>query len=260
MDAGFWGRAQPPAGVNVDRSHPLAKGLVSCVPCNTGAAPRDLAHARSLNTGGAFGPSRRGAVCRDWKLNYGSPDLDFLAGGWTVAALFEQPNVHAGAADNPAVFGTEVYVTGTNNQGWAIEINTANLGKYNFLSFRNSAVATDSLGGTSANTAGVHMVVGTSDGVTRRIYVDGQFEASTTNNANPLVVAAGSTLYNVSSGSSPLVYIGYAWNRCLSPQEAMQLWIAPYGMFAAPPWRRYFVPRTPYPPFPQRAFYIPAVA
>lgn len=63
----YWGATKPPAGVQLDRGHPLAQGLVFLVPFNEGAGvPRDLVRGLAGAPAGAptWGGSTHGVAVK----------------------------------------------------------------------------------------------------------------------------------------------------------------------------------------------------
>ena len=87
---------------------------------------------------------------------------------------------------------------------------------------RNNGSAFYVLQSTTTPAAGLWFLVGTSDGTTRRIYLNGRLENSTTNNANPL--ASGASLNNTSDTDRCPILFGAAWRRTLTDGEIWQMY------------------------------------
>ncbi len=239
----FWGSSQPPPGVGVDFSHPLGQGLVCAVVANAGAGSVvDAVKQRRSGTVAEWKTAKRGRAARDWAIPVGqTADLNFT-GPWSVAV-----HVYVNEA-RPLGYLQAVqrrnYVSEANNQGFDLNVMPTNdNNKYAFQVFNNNGAASYRLLGAMTVTGGDHVLVGTSDGVTRRLYVDAALDGSTTNNPLPAACTAGNGLeeVNVNHTQAGWVYASYVWNRCLQPDEVRMLAAQPYAMFQAPVWSRLYV-------------------
>jgi hypothetical protein len=218
---------KPVSGARIDWGSPLTRGLVALYVCDeAGGQIRNLVNERQVGALGTWAPHRGGLTVENFSGTIGGvPELNFASGAWTVGVFGEVANVTG--SEQPALFGRSVYVDESNNQGW--ELGGASTGVWRFVAFNNNGFASYNLLGTGSRANGPVSLFGTTDGTTRRLYVNGLVEASTNNNAS--IASASSGLYN-SPGATEhqLLYIGYAWNRCLSAAEVLELSRNPYAL------------------------------
>lgn len=85
-----------------------------------------------------------------------------------------------------------------------------------------------------------HLLAGSWDGATMRIFLDGRKSATTSAFAGPLNTST-SNLFSIGrlgTGASPIFYTGqirefYLWDRALRQEEIQRLWVEPYAMLRA---------------------------
>lgn len=241
-------RVKPTSVDGIDWSDPLAVGLRTLCLCNEGSGvPFDLVHGPlagaddfTQGTPGTWSSGNMGPSVRDFAAPPQScADTAFVNGPWSVACWCRVDNLTAARQPNP--WGQFNYVSETNNQGWFLGGGTGSNGKWCFYTYRNTSSATYALNGGSNRKAGDNFIVGTTDGTTRRLYVNGRLEASTTNNANAILNTTNGISNSSDLEQTPL-YIGYAWSRCLTPNEINELLEEPYRVLLVPTTRRWFVP------------------
>ncbi len=246
--------AKPDGGFNF--GHPLARGCLIYSPINelTGKRLENLArpcfpgtyvnvggtealvHANVGRWGHSINTTDNGQA---EYFNYGSPaDNSFQApDGITVMVVTtrfgDQFTRHRAATKNTANTdgGTEWELgNGTSNTLWRWRVQTSG-------GLRTSEFTGDAL---------VHMVTGTYDGVTQKLYEDTVLKDSDVR-TEALVVSTGNVqLMGHAFGSNtnwrnPIYLFGY-WNRALSADEIRWLYQEPYDLMMAP--RRLLVPST----------------
>jgi len=160
-------------------------------------------------------------------------EVNFTTGAWSVAYYGYITTVDL--ASNISLFGQSSYSSESNNKGWSLGVDSSS-GKWRFGVFNNNGFANYNLLSPSVHTVGAHMLVGTTDGTTRTLYVDGRSVASTGVNPSAAATVAGTGalfLGRVSSGSGAVsLQSGYGWQRCLSAADVWRLWQQPFGVFA----------------------------
>jgi hypothetical protein len=222
---------KPPVGSVIDWNNPLSKGLVGCWLMNEGGGfPRSLINGRPLNQAAVtWSAKNKGLVIQNASgLKSDTAGLEFLSGSWSIIVYFYNPQTFT--SNYPSIFARTTYSNESTNSGWGIEGNNT---KLTFLSRNdNGSYGLNSLTTPQANTN--YIVVGTSDGTTRKIYLNGKFEAQTTNNPNP----KDSVTNGISIGKTAVMqvptYMALAYNRCLSPSEIQSLYVSPYQFIVAP--------------------------
>jgi hypothetical protein len=248
--SGFDGTQKPPAGWALDPLHPLAAGLSLALPCMEGAGPVvDLLQERASAAAATWVDTPGGIAARDWSIaSAATADLAFVSGPWSLAVYFWVPAALT-SSQFSLTLGRYVYSSEASNSGWRLFLRNDASPGYEFDSFVNNGFASYSLRGGGAPTPGLHGIVHTSDGTTRRLYLDGALIATSTANLNPIATAG--TLDNTTSGgaAAPLLQ-GLGWpGRCLDADEILALNDDPWGMFLPPTTRRRVaIVATPYLP------------
>lgn len=227
IGAGFGNARKHRGDVRLNRESPLAKKIVSCFPCYEGrGTPRDLVRGGRVPVlAGAWYSGAYGRNSRSWSYTAASTiDLGFTNGPYTVAG-FGRVYTTVPLGNYSSMFERHAYVNESNNQGWQLVSYGSGVGanKWNFVVMNNNGESQYLLPGTSVLTANTDwLVVGTSDGITRRIYVNGRLENTTTNNPNP--AAAVGLLGTAQNGGNTIHYWQAAWRRCLTLSEVQLLW------------------------------------
>lgn len=241
-----WNR-KPPPGVQVNWSHPLANRLIFATICSykTGG-PVDLI-GKQVGPAGVWSLQNSAmAIQRGLGYNFRSNSsfahdtrLDGNNGVLSIAVFCR--NI-GGAGDNssfPGLVANTTYVSESNNQGYGLSRRNSNEGYfYAFTLFNNNAQSSYQLNSTTPSfTAGdEHFVVGTCDGTTMRIYINGLQENSKAF-SGLAINSGGFVIGSVTGGSNALdygVYAAFIWYRCLSPGEVQQMYFNPYSIIYRP--------------------------
>lgn len=231
--ATYFNKVKPTGGL-INWNHPLARGLVSCVPNFIGGGLAiDLVGRNYVQVGQPTWAVRKNGLCQAGGgfTNASTNNLNFTSGAFTVAGFFSlATNVASGQF--PAC--CRRYHDGGNGDraGWFLGGDSTGNGLYFECARNDSPAPGNSIlsSGVSA-VAGEWFLVGTSNGITRRIFVNGVEKASTTNNANPLTETSGN-YQCTANNSTNRVYIHYAWEkRQLTQQEVLFLYNNPYCIF-----------------------------
>jgi hypothetical protein len=193
-----------------------------------GVSGRRLGETAPILTQGLHGWRFRSVSNAAFFSNGITQDLDFTAGPFTVFSFFNLSTT----ADDLGLYARHVYVSDANNNGISMETRQTAPTKFAFTCYNNGDFAATVLQATTpAATTGDHQVVGTSDGVTRRIYVDGFERNSTTNTPNPLTTASALRLGYTNGGNTVEVYLTAAWARALTAVEIAALYANPWMLF-----------------------------
>ena len=168
-----------------------------------------------------FGRFGRSVIGTGQLTNASTADLAFTSGPWTVAGFFYLTALLS-PGQFPKTFSRFSYTSESINTGWALQVNGSS-NAYEFISFNNNATGFYVLGG-GTQAVGTHLMVGTSDGTTRRLYVDGTQRATSANNPNPAATANNPDIGYWLSGPETPTYWTAAWRRCLNASEVLDLW------------------------------------
>lgn len=232
---------KPPLGARIDWSHLLSQGLRFMAAVNEGGgSPLDLTNPNRVSSAATWNFAPQGLVAREFSFtNASTTDLNFTTGVFSVAVLYYQPTT-LGTGQYSVLFGRDSYISEGANTGWRFLLRN-NAGDsfpgYVFDVFANNDFNSYLLRIAGTPAVGTHLLVGTSDGVTRRLYLDGFLGASTT--LNPAPASSSANLYNTMTAvASAGVYAQWAWNRTLSASEVQLLYQQPFGNI--------FVPRKVY--------------
>lgn len=217
-----------PSYAVVDWSHPLAQNLEFC---GLSHSALDIAKNRkgvSIPTAPQVYGSRSStyglATVAAW-TNASTTDVAFTSGQWTIAVVGQI----YGVAATYEMFGRSVYVSESNNQGWAIQSRptasaTRGLG---YVSYGNNAASSYVCTNAVLATLGTYVAVGRSNGSNlREVFHNGLRIATNVNNANP----PSSTGTLVLGTDNTTGVIGYAWSRALTNGEIAMLTADPFGM------------------------------
>jgi len=224
-------QTKPPPGTQIDRGHPLSRGLLSCYAFNEGAGSRvnDVAGGRfGTLTGTAWGKSRSGACLqldgvddyvslgefaglgarnRTFAINVFTPSL--VTGGHRMLS-FQQDDV----STSPRTFEIDLR-SGSSSAGFGAS-------PFNGFVFFTAA------------STGWQQYVATITGQTVTLYINGVLIGSATNTGtapNNCIGYIGR--FNATTG----LYCGGSvdnlsiWNRALSAREVAQFSAEPFQMF-----------------------------
>lgn len=237
----------PGPGAQINWGHPLAAGLMAVFLPAPGGAMIDLVQQRlSGGTVGTFEAGLVGTAARDWDFTSAqTTDLNWTSGGFAVAAYFRVENLTG--ATFPTILGRSAYTSEAVNQGWQLDLNGTT--SYRFNSFNNNDVTNYACVSTTAPVAGNHLVMGTSDGSGRSIFLDGRREG--TKAQNPTPASATAVCGNVTNTTRLPLYVAYVWRRPME-QAGLWLWEEPYTLLTRPSPVKYFMlgqaPAAPPPP------------
>lgn len=233
----------PPIGTPINKSHPLAQGLVGCFLFNEGGGQKALNSVLSNNTGGTltngaiYQVKQRGScVSLDGTNDYvqlGSTTTFNLPSACTLSAWINTNTVAAGTRQiicNSDAAGGIVQYT--------FEINRTTGGIVRLLA-NSGVIAVSSTTLLTAN-KWYHLVgsrSGTGGNWTYTIYINGVQDAQATGvtgNPNPHQIdsigCGGNGAFQFFNGF--IQDVKY-YNRCLSATEVRQLYLAPYSMFVS---------------------------
>lgn len=255
MAVGFgWGATKPPPGVTLNRSHPLALGLIFSLSLRegNGAFIDDIA--------GTVNPVSNGMT---WRSSAWGPGLNTVQAS-SQFSTFDNSRLWSLNVPLTCAWGFVPTTTGINQAVWQTDTNgTTHTGVQALLLSGNGLEVTigDNTNNTiSARRTGTSGASAAAAGIpfTCVQVIRGLTDMSTYCNGAPLSMTytgSGAGLVNALSvgnlgrrlGGSTIYANGtllslMIWNRALSDGEARELSIAPYQMFAPPVWRRYFVP------------------
>jgi len=205
----------------IDWSNPLTGGLLSCVIAAMPGVMFDVARLRPRNAlvKGVPHVRRLGASTGEgWAVGKSdgsdTTDLNWTSGPFTAAVFCNITD----RLNYPQPLSRRVYTNESTNSGWELQVRpVGGQGRASFLVYNNNSVASYSLQGTTDTGTGDMAIAGTSDATTRRIFLNGEEEASTT--SNPVPASASIPLRSETYLAGYSTYIGAMWNRCLLPVD-----------------------------------------
>lgn len=228
---------KPLLGSRIDWGHPLSKGLVGCWLMNEGSGNRIYDISGNGNDGDFVN------------------DPEWVPGQRGQAIFCDGGNDYIDCGNNPALnatpFSLVVWVTlGTGALGWNViaakETWNAGEGWFLYSSFAQNKLFLSKGGDQGAVFVDpdplvdymIHNIVATYDGTSGRIYVDGQLRKTAglalIMNVNRSLLI-GARHGNAGGGSADYwkgqIHFCNFYNRALSAQEVLDLYINPYGMF-----------------------------
>ena len=231
---------KPVRAIQLNKSHPLARGLAGCWLFNEGSGSQagDLS-GRGLNIPVVGGTPQWTSGNHGWAMYFNNSDNEFLE--LDVSPVTDIPCTMMmwlcpdDGTQGHTYYSLYIANSGVTNQAWAVLLNYDNNGEVSFItniSLPGRAVSTKCL------TAGrwhqiVGVVAGTND---RRCYVDG---ANKGTNSSYIAVPSGLNRISIgrASDSTPGYYfpgkVGcvFIWNRVLTDSEIALLYREPYAMF-----------------------------
>lgn len=219
----------------------MANALIGCVYAGQGAGSfRDLVRQGRFasTTPAQYLQLTSGGAAANWKFNVADDaDWDWTSGPFSVAAYFRH-TVNDGV-NNIKMMSRFNFVSNSNNQGWELETD-AGSAKFRFNVGNNNA--NFGLATTTSRSVGDHLLVGTSDATTRRIYLNGVQEAATTNNPTPTTQTTNGLNATLPASGRAYVYVGYIWLREISLSEVLELKRNPFSLMEYTSPIRYFIP------------------
>jgi len=157
--------------------------------------------------------------------NAATTDLEFTSGPWSVWIYGAMTSL-----TNGSWFGRRTYTSESANAGWNME-SVSNNGSISFASYANNDQSFYGLYAPSAYPIGDIHIIGTSDGTTRTLYVNGRRVATGTNNPNHLTTSGGLV---IGGGSTRIIYICGVWGRCLKVPDVWALYANPWALLRPP--------------------------
>ena len=230
-------RIIPPPGTQINWRHPITKGLrFAMVPHGPSGYPVDLVRNQMSKLLGAgtyvtYFPEKD-VGCGYAEVAFSNrPDLVFnnpVSG----ACKFK----HTGSAAYVTPMEVGVYVSESNNQGWAVQMrpNSDARPGLALLTWNNVGYATNVLqSSVTTNVTGVWDFGFSNDGTTRRIYLNGKADTSTTTG---VTMAATTSNQFESSGNvgKGMVSYAYIWNRVVLPWEFREIARNPWCFLKLP--------------------------
>jgi hypothetical protein len=233
------GNMRPSRGIRLNREHALSQGLIGSWLLNEGTAKKifDYSgngyHGSSLNIESDWEVTDRG-VC----LHFPNLTSRYInIGDYPIYEALPKLSLSAWVKIDSTgllhhVFGKYNFIVGAE---WllAIENNNtfgflvSNAGGFNAAHFLNPGSPTASVGVW-------YHIVGTWDGSTMRLYIDG---LEIGNKSNTVTTVGGAQSARIGYSTSPMsghIMNVAIWNRDLGAGEVMQLYLNPYQMFYQP--------------------------
>lgn len=254
-----WATEKPPLGSQIDWGHPLSQGLVGCWLMNEGGGNKvsDMARGNNgTNVGAIWKPLLTGIGLNfngsSSYIDCGFPNArNFGTAPFTICASL-RVSTTTSAYDRKIITNDDE--ADATRVMWILQINEnddANAAVRNcgqFVTYNAGTI--DKVSTTTVMTDGNwYNFVGLRDGTNLKLYLNGKFNASVTDNkinvtntSAPLTI--GKSINGTSGGAVPLFngdmqYI-YLFNRALSPPEIQQLYEAPYQIIQPIKRRTYF--------------------
>jgi hypothetical protein len=249
MAGDFWGQTQPPAGVLVDPSHPLASGLVLCLPLNEGAGNLAASAVPGTVPGTFQGTPTWSAGERGWALRCDASGERISWAPASVPVLTRLKHLTVAAWIRPLTTSRVDHVSqwgGSGTRHFNL-LTSVTASRWQFYVSRSGIESITTLNtGLSTFTVGRwYFLVGTYDGERGRLYLDGGREMAESGSipgelltTSTAAVRVGQSEDGSSTAGAEYGFVGL-WNRALSAQAIRNLYLATFGMFRGPVWRRY---------------------
>jgi hypothetical protein len=233
-----WQR-KPGPHARIDFTHPLASGLTGAWLFNeaAGGMAYDIASGNKFTASGTYGrgtgPFGRGStqfnggVQCSGTQGFQNAQLSVLC--WVNLSATQLSKCFVDTWGNP----------GAVNRGWALGISD---GSNNVVKWytAQAGVSEDTIfSGTVLTNGQWYQVVGTFDGTTKRLFVNGKQEASDTWSHTITYTSTTSWFGSLATGSNQQQYNGLidhclVWNRALTAAEVLELYRRPFR-FVRPP-------------------------
>lgn len=219
----------------VNHEHPLAEQLIALFVCPypgarvinllspqfTPEVVSDVDQAlRSAAAPTGHVMTEFGYATRDWSFSADDTSrLNITSGSWSVGGYVRVAGyTQANQADFMSRYS---YTSESNNDGWMI--GGRDTGKWRFIIFNNNGQANyNACLSTTSRANGDWVIGGTTDGTTRRIWVNGVNETSTGVNPNASSQTTNGVVNTSAATETQSLYIGAFWGRELFSQD----WLA----------------------------------
>lgn len=256
LPAGGWGPVKPPVGTQIAPGHPLADRLQLDLLFNEGGGRTllDGVHKRPIvvGTGGAWRADLSGTAlsleppASSYYLSM--PALGFAASA-SVTFMADLTLVTRNWPSNQALLNLDSDGDGSGVADWNLSILTATAEWSLYATDSGGASKIATLASPAIAVAGTrYLIVGRiRDGGTVDLFVNG---VKTVGNAittrrtsfSQLQIGRFNGTYGQYGGGE--WHLFRAWSKALTDYEILTLSKSPYGIYAPPVWRRYFVPAT----------------
>lgn len=221
---------KPPLGAMLDRSHPLAKGLVGCWLMNESLGTIIYNSSGNLTNGVLIGGTWSGGGIRGGTggiTDLGNPPELGITGNSLSLEVLYRPHA-SGAANTNKQFITKWpngfvlgYENAANNRIWCVV----------YVGSSKTAYGVVPVSDVSIN----YHIVGVYDGANVIVYVNGIPGSPIAATGNISSTAANVQIGSYDDGSQPVAGVmQYArtYNRALTQQEIQSLYFSPYAMFS----------------------------
>lgn len=242
LPRGGWGLVKPPAGVQIDRGHPLAQGLVSLWPVNEGGGGilQDVAGENPIRLQGSpqWQPGQLGPdfQCSSSQYGVAYKATSFTTDRATFAVWLRLDTAFAAFQYNGILVNR-----GTVTQGMIV-----GLGGYLGYIWNDSSATYDWNSNLTVPTGRWSLCVVSVDPVQVKVFMNGQAVVRANSHASVTFNAQwylGTDSNATGTRFVPGAFAGAAvWRRALSLGEIQGIYADPWQMFAPPVWRRYVVP------------------
>jgi len=244
-DSGFnryLNRTKPPAGYQLDYSHPLVRGLVGCWLFNEGAGDK------IVNLASGIAAPKVGTPV--WSKGQFGPALTFPSGSGSYYAVPFEQRLNIGFLTIAAWIRSVSTTTTTNfidrdtesgpNRIFQFRLTTGST-LLHFVPFFSASPVTTFIGTTTLNDGRWHHVAAVLDGINCRLYVDGKIDFTV---AETRAMDSGGTAgYRIgahSDAGATSVFDGsvdevLVWNRGLSQAEIQLLYRSPFDFITSAP-------------------------
>lgn len=225
------GICKPPVGAQLNRSHPLAAGLVGCWLFNEGAGKKAHDYSGNGNTGTLTGMADPPTATSGWVsgphgaalafdrstsnyVNCGAGNAVNLSGAFSIVAWFK-----TGFAGNQVLLGRDY------TKSYYINIAGGNISFFT----NNSSVTVLEI----YNDSLLHQCVAVMNGLSKKVFVDSYLRIS----GSGTLVSDTAELWIGSSPANPTAYFNglissvSIYNRALSAEEIAHLYAFPHCMF-----------------------------
>lgn len=260
MQSSYWGATKPPRGVPLERGDPLTANLLGFWPlneCNGGRVYDATGRNPSLGLTASWVGSKYGRAIYSSSTSTTlvasgvvSTALQNLTGDCTAFGWISYASL--AAATDALPWNTIIGWADYSYQPFTLGADNANL---TWCVANAFALTRTSLAYTLSLNTWYH-ICGVRRNTTIEFYVNGAIVGSAAQNGTAAVETANSFQLLGGGGfretNGTLVAAG-VWGRALTATEVHNTYAATYQVFAAPVWRRYFVPQVVslYPPWRQ---------
>ncbi len=239
---GYKWQIKPPLGAHIDRSHPLASGLIAYLPMNEGGGSR---------IGNLAAPSAPNSLPASlWTPGSDGPSLL-----WTNSTAYSSVNLGQ-SFTYPVTVACSIQIPASANNGsFRIPFGLANTtgyynGYYGLLCFGTAGQVgwyvnngtTLTSGYPVSATSWTQLVLVCTSTTSRALYANGVLVHTDSTSITPAASVTNLMLgdpQGYSAWGAQLAW-GAAWNRALTAGEITGLYEDPYGLLVAPTTRRFW--------------------